>query len=127
MPSRQGRRRAERDAAKRAPARTEPSGVVSVNPLGDWTTQADYHEELFQEVGEEVLKQMAAAGDGAAQFSLGCRLMSEAGGYTGFMGAAGRSQIADVGLALAAHAFRVAHQHRLNFMFALPGHSSPPD
>ena len=56
MPSRQERRKAERDAAKRAPATTGAAGAggataaragvnvnVNVNPLGDWTTQAaDY-------------------------------------------------------------------------------------
>jgi hypothetical protein len=50
MPSRQERRKAERDAAKRAPATTGAAGAggaaaaragvnVNVNPLGDWTTQ----------------------------------------------------------------------------------------
>jgi len=50
MPSRQQRRKAERDAAKRAPAKTgigEGAGAaaaganVNVVPLGDWTTQAE--------------------------------------------------------------------------------------
>ena len=46
MPSRQERRKAERDAAKRAPAKTGAGGAaaganVNVIPLGDWTTQAE--------------------------------------------------------------------------------------
>jgi hypothetical protein len=50
MASRQERRKAERDAAKRAPAKTATSGAgeaaaarehVHVTPLGHWTTQAE--------------------------------------------------------------------------------------
>ena len=47
-PSRQERRRAERDAEKRTPAQAGATGAataaradVYVSPLGDWTTQAD--------------------------------------------------------------------------------------
>ena len=47
MPSRQERRQAERDAAKRAPGRAGAAGGAgaaaagaNMNPLGDWTTQA---------------------------------------------------------------------------------------
>ena len=49
-PSRQERRKAERDAAKRAPARAGAAGAreaaaalanLNVNPLGDWNTQAE--------------------------------------------------------------------------------------
>jgi hypothetical protein len=52
-PSRQERRKAERDAAKRAPAKTVAGGAggaagaaaalanLNVNPLGDWKTQAE--------------------------------------------------------------------------------------
>jgi hypothetical protein len=52
-PSRQERRKAERDAAKRAPARPGAAGAagaaaappanVDVNQLGDWKTQAENH------------------------------------------------------------------------------------
>ena len=50
MPSRQERRKAERDAAKRAPAQAGAGGAagaaaalanLNVDPLGDWTTQAE--------------------------------------------------------------------------------------
>ena len=50
MPSRQERRKAERDAAKRAPAQAGAVGAagaaaalanLNVNPLGDWTTQLE--------------------------------------------------------------------------------------
>ena len=49
-PSRQERRKAERDAAKRAPANAGAAGAkkaaaalanLNVNSLGDWTTQAE--------------------------------------------------------------------------------------
>ena len=55
-PSRQERRKAERDASKRAPAKSGAGGAagaggaegaaaalanLNVNPLGDWTTQAE--------------------------------------------------------------------------------------
>jgi len=44
-PSRQERRKEERDAAKNAPARAGAGGAAAalaknVNPIGDWTTQA---------------------------------------------------------------------------------------
>ena len=50
MTSRQERRKAERDAAKRAPAKAGAAGAagaaaalenLNVNPLGDWKTQAE--------------------------------------------------------------------------------------
>ena len=53
MPSRQERRKAERDAAKRAPAQAGAAGApgaagaaaalanLRVNPGGDWSTQAE--------------------------------------------------------------------------------------
>ena len=46
------------------------------------------------------MKQRADEGDRDAQYSQGCELMGAAGGYTGVMGAAGRSPKANVGLAL---------------------------
>ena len=55
MPSRQERRKQERDAAKRAPGQAGPGGAagaafaladlnVNVNPVEDWTTQAENPE-----------------------------------------------------------------------------------
>jgi len=48
MPSRQERRKAERDATKRAPAHAGAEGTRgaaaandNVNPVGDWTTQLE--------------------------------------------------------------------------------------
>jgi hypothetical protein len=75
MPSRQERRKAERDAAKRAPGQAGAGGAggaaaalaslnVNVNPVGDWTTQAADPSVLYRELGSEVIKQMA--GEGAA-------------------------------------------------------------
>jgi len=57
------------------------------------------------------LKEMAAKGDGEAQFSQGCLLVSRADGVPGTpLGAGGRSPMADVGLALSTYVFRVAHR-----------------
>ena len=72
MPSRQERRKAERDAAKRALAQpagaggTEPGAAdadaaaaalanvdMNAQPLGDWTTQAEDSMALFETLGEE--------------------------------------------------------------------------
>jgi len=56
MASRQERRKAERDAAKRAPAPAGTAGVagaagaaaalanINVKPLGDWKTQTENHK-----------------------------------------------------------------------------------
>ena len=109
-PSRQERRRAKRDAAKRPPAQAGASGAaaaradVHVNPVGDWTTQTADPNVLFYALGAQILAQRANAGDMEAQFSAGCQLMWEAEGGPGCragtfsLGAAGRSPKADVGL-----------------------------
>ena len=55
---------------------------------------------LIEALGAEVVKQKAAQGDGEAQFSQGCLLVSRADGNVGdLLGASGRSPVADVGLA----------------------------
>jgi hypothetical protein len=62
-PSRQERRSAKRDAAKRTPAQTGAAGAagaaaasanlhVNVNPGGDWTTQNEDPMLLFQALGD---------------------------------------------------------------------------
>ena len=60
MPSRQERRKAERDAAKRAPGQAGAGGSggaaaaranVNMNPVGDWTTQAEDPGVLFRALG----------------------------------------------------------------------------
>jgi hypothetical protein len=118
MPSRQERRRAERDAAKRAPARAEAAGGgavagaagaagvaaalanLSVDPGGDWTTQAEDPLELLRSLGPEILKQKAVAGDRAAQFSQGYIVIMEArADDAGSWNAACRSPKAKVGRA----------------------------
>ena len=48
-------------------------------------------------LGFEVVKQRADKGEGEAQFSLGCSLVYVADDGAGFMGASGRSPMADVG------------------------------
>jgi len=52
---------------------------------------------------------MADEGDRAAQYSLGCRVVSRADGNVGSLGASGRSPLADVGLAPCIAQFPVAH------------------
>ena len=109
MPSRQERRKAKRDAAKRAPGQAGAAGAggaaaaranVITNPVGDWTTQAADPGVLLRAQGPEVLGQRAAAGDREAQFSLGYLLVRQADGAAGTLGAGGRSPKADVGFAL---------------------------
>ena len=118
-PSRQERRKAERDAAKRAPqaGATGAAGAaaalanLNANPLGDWTTQADDFAALFGALGAENVKRKADEGDREAQFSQGYRLMCEADGAVGApLGTAGRSPKADVGFARCTAQFPVAYQ-----------------
>ena len=112
MPSRQERRKAERAAAKRAPAKAgaaAPAGgggasaaaapAAPANPGGDWSTQAEDATLLHQALGPDLLKQRATEGDPAAQYSQGHKLMGEAGMAAGerVLGAGGRSPKADVG------------------------------
>ena len=123
MPSRQERRKAERDAAKRAPDQAGAAGAggaaaalanlnVNVNPVGDWTTQAEDPGVLLETLGIETLRRRAKAGDMEGQFSWGCAVLSAANGGAGTIGAL-QSLTADVGLALfpIPHTFRVAHIH----------------
>jgi len=89
-----------RDAAKRAPAKAGAAGTgeaanvnVNVNPVGDWTTQAEDPGALIRALGGEIVRQRAAEGDREAQFSLGLGLLKAAGTFQG-------SPKAEVGLAL---------------------------
>ena len=124
MPSRQERRKAERDAAKRAPAQAGAAGAggpaaaldnLTGHPGGNWTTQASDPAELFREHGDRIVKRRVVAGDREAQFSLGYRLVSEedvaadAGATT--LGASGRSPKADVGSHVIPHSFPVFQQN----------------
>ena len=68
MASRQERRKAERDADKRAPAQAGAAGAggaaaaladLNVNPVGDWTTQAADPYELFRAHGAQIVKHRA--------------------------------------------------------------------
>jgi hypothetical protein len=53
-PSRQERRKAERDAAKRAPAKAGAGGAAAnVSSVGDWTSQVEDHNVLFRALGFE--------------------------------------------------------------------------
>jgi hypothetical protein len=84
---------------------------VNINPVGDWTTQAEDPFVLFRALGEEIVIQQVIAGDREALFSVGFSLVSEADGATGTpLGAAGRSPKADVGLALCTDKFPATHQ-----------------
>ena len=117
MPSRQERRKAERDAAKRPSGQAGAGAAggaggargaaaaranVNMNPVGDWTTQADNPFVLIRALGLETVRRRAGAGDKEAQFSLGVRLVWEAdrGAGATSLGASGRSPKADVGFAL---------------------------
>jgi len=120
MPSRQERRKAERDAAKRAPGQAGAGGAggaaaaranVIPNPVGDWTTQASDPAMLFRALGADVIKHRACAGDREAQWSWGFWLVREADGGAGTkLGEGGRSPKADVGFPLAPHSFPGSHQ-----------------
>jgi hypothetical protein len=121
MPSRQERRRAERDAAKRAPVQAGAAGAggaaaarvnVVTSPVGDWTTQAEDPIALFRALGPDIVKQNAAAGDREALWSLGYQLVSDADGAAGKLGTGGRSPQADVGFPLAPHSSPVPTRMR---------------
>jgi len=116
MPSRQERRKAERDAAKRAPGQAGAAGAggaataganVGMNPVGDWTTQASDPSVLFRALGADIVWQRAGAGDMEAQWSLGYPLVNHADQTAGAtnMGEGGRSLHADVGFARCAARF----------------------
>ena len=128
--SRQERRKAERDAAKRPaqasrPAQPAAAGEaathaaaalanLNVNPGGDWTTQAEDEDSanLIQALGVEKVKQLAEQGVREAQYSMGLYLIDEYGrdalgrgdvdeaGTPLDTGTAGRTPESDVGLAL---------------------------
>ena len=73
MPSRQERRRAERDAAKRAPGQAGAAAAAAAAGTaqsaaagesgGGWATQAEEATALFLSLDFDVVKQMADAGD----------------------------------------------------------------
>jgi len=66
---------------------------------------------LIDALGDEAVRQMAAKGEGEAQYSQGFLLVSRADGDRGTpLGASGRSPMADVGLALSTCISRVAHR-----------------
>ena len=118
MPSRQERRKAERDAAKRAPGQAGAAGAAAarVNPrnsVGDWTTQAADPDVLRRALGSRLLKQRAGDGDRQAQFSLGYRLVIGAGTAGTPVGTAGSSPKEEVGLAPRATQFTFAHNTEL--------------
>jgi TPR repeat protein len=136
-PSRQERRKAEREAAKRAPARAGAAGAAGANqgaagataalgnlnvnvnpPLGDWTTQAKDPNVLFHALGPQMVKQRAAAGDREAQYCLGYVLVGEAVGVGEPLGAGGRSPDSDEGMGLLEKAAGQGHAYA---MYALGG------
>ena len=135
-PSRQERRKAERDAAKRAPARAGAAGAAGANqgaagaaaaalanlnvnvnpPLGDWTTQAEDPVALLRALDPQMLKQRAAAGDRDAQYSLGYMLVSAAEDVDVPLGAGGRSPQSDEGMALLEKAAGQGHVHAMSVL-----------
>jgi hypothetical protein len=64
---------------------------------------------LFQAIGAANVQRRAAEGDGEALWSLGYKLVCDAGEEGTNLGAAGRSPEMDVGLALSNTRFQVAH------------------
>lgn len=64
-PSRQERRKAERAAAKRAPAQSRgtktAAALANVKPLGDWTTQSEDPMQMFKALGYHALQQKVDA------------------------------------------------------------------
>jgi TPR repeat protein len=131
-PSRQERRKAEREAAKRAPARAGAAGAAGANqgaagaaaalanlnvnvnpPLGDWTTQAEDPNALIQRVGAVNVKRRADAGDRDAQYSLGYALVAAAGGAGLPLGTGSRSPQSDEGVALLDKAAGQGHVHAM--------------
>jgi TPR repeat protein len=130
MSSRQERRKAERDAAKRGQAQAQAQAGaagaagaaaalanlhVNVNPLGDWTTQAEDPGELSRALGPQMVKQRADAGDREAQYSLGYHLVSAAGRIQGeSLGAGGKSPKSDEGVALLEKAAGQGHAYAMS-------------
>jgi hypothetical protein len=100
MPSRQERRKAEREAAKRGAGQAGAAGAANVNPGGDWRTQAENPDVLRRALGDETVKRRAREGDREAQWSMGYYLVATAGVEGTPLGSGGRSPTADVGLAL---------------------------
>ena len=120
MASRQERRKAERHAAKRAPAQAGAAGAgaagasgapgaagaaaagaqVHVNPVGDWTTQTDDPNVYISKhaLDAVTLKQKADGGDMEALYCLGYHMASEADTIARTpLGTAGRSPKGDAG------------------------------
>jgi TPR repeat protein len=131
-PSRQERRKAEREAAKRAPARAGAAGAAGANqgaagaaaalaslnvnvnpPLGDCTTQAEDPYVLFRALDPQMVKQRAAAGDREAQYSLGYALVAGVGGAGVPMGGGDRSPQSDEGVAILEKAAGQGHVHAM--------------
>ena len=118
-------RKADRDAAKRGQGQTGAAGAAAgaaaalanlrVNvfpPLGDWTTQAEDPNALFDALSPQMVQRKVAAGDRDAQHSLGCVLM--AGGEDKPLGAGGRSPQSDEGVALLEKAAGQGHVYAMH-------------
>jgi TPR repeat protein len=132
-PSRQERRKAEREAAKRAPARAGAAGAAGANqgaagaaaalanlnvnvnpPLGDWTTQAKDPKELLRALGPQMVKQRANAGNRDAQYSLAYVLVGAAEGVGVPAGTGDRSPQSDEGVALLEKAAGQGHAYAVH-------------
>jgi hypothetical protein len=78
---------------------------------------------LFEALEPEVVKQKAARGEGAAQFSMGCLLLREAEAEAeawAAMGGTSRSRMADVGLALCSESLSYDCQPKRNALMWSP-------
>jgi hypothetical protein len=87
MASRQERRKSKRDAAKRAPAQAGNGGAggaaaaranLNMNPVGDWTTQAEDPLVFFQALGANIVKLRAVAGHGRSKSQVSIYPLSQA-------------------------------------------------
>ena len=118
MPCGKKTRKADRDAAKRAPAQPGAAGAAAAiaNPLGDWTSQTADPAVLVRALGAEHVKQRAVAGDPDAQYSLGHWILSAAnvGTHHTALGAAGRSPKAEAGSALSTETFPVTQNTEMH-------------
>jgi len=94
---------------------------MNVNPLGDWTTLAEDPEVLFgagERADVEMVKRKAAAGDREAQYSIGFLIINSTstGEGTPLGGEAGRTPVAEQGMAYLAKAAGQGHAYAANML-----------
>jgi TPR repeat protein len=118
MPSRQERRKAERDVVKARPAgdaaaradaaNAGPAGDPPAARASDWTTQSGDPNALVEALGAETVGRRAASGDRDAQYSWGFQLLYDYGQVEG-----GRSPTAGQGVVLLEKAAEQGHAYAM--------------